>query len=173
MFSLRMQHTVDARWPRLNLSSPMHQPLSHRIFQGKMPLHYTMINAFLKLCFGKAKKDCVDITNSNYSKVGIRICSTALGVFVYKGSLSLRTVFNDSQCKMLQHSLLFLTFQFAGIEGISGVSLVAYSVLAWFKFIVAERLSSDALRTDGRRKCAVGDLVSKETVCCVGGKVKH
>lgn len=38
--------------------------------------------------------------------------------------------------------------KFAGIEAISGVSLVVYSSLAWMKFVIAEKLESDSLRTD-------------------------
>lgn len=38
--------------------------------------------------------------------------------------------------------------RFAGIEGISGVSLIVYSCLAWMKFSIAEKLHSESLRTD-------------------------
>lgn len=46
--------------------------------------------------------------------------------------------------------LLFL--QFSGIEAISGVSLAAFTTLAWMKFIIAEKLHSEALRTDGMKR---------------------
>ncbi|XP_031572418.1 transmembrane protein 163-like [Actinia tenebrosa] len=39
--------------------------------------------------------------------------------------------------------------EFIGIQIISGVCLVVFSVLAWMKFVVAERLSSSSLKTDG------------------------
>ncbi|KAM7441989.1 hypothetical protein ABFA07_009020 [Porites harrisoni] len=38
--------------------------------------------------------------------------------------------------------------KFTGIEAISGVSLVAFSSLAWMKFAIADKLSSASLRTD-------------------------
>lgn len=38
--------------------------------------------------------------------------------------------------------------RFSGIEAISGVSLAAFTTLAWMKFIIAEKLHSEALRTD-------------------------
>ena len=40
-------------------------------------------------------------------------------------------------------------FQFTGIEAISGVSVVAFTSLAWMKFAIADKLSSASLRTDG------------------------
>ena len=45
-----------------------------------------------------------------------------------------------------------LLLQFTGIEAISGVSLAAFTTLAWMKFIIAEKLHSDALRTDGIKR---------------------
>ena len=41
-------------------------------------------------------------------------------------------------------------FQFTGIEAIAGVSLVTFTSLAWMKFIIADKLNSESLRTDGK-----------------------
>lgn len=38
--------------------------------------------------------------------------------------------------------------RFTGIEAISGVSLAAFTTLAWIKFVTAEKLHSESLRTD-------------------------
>nr|XP_058971039.1 transmembrane protein 163a-like [Pocillopora verrucosa] len=38
--------------------------------------------------------------------------------------------------------------RFTGVEAISGVSLVAFTILAWIKFVTAEKLHSESLRTD-------------------------
>ena len=37
-----------------------------------------------------------------------------------------------------------------GIETIAGVSLVVLCIMAWLKFLIAEKLSSDSLQTDGK-----------------------
>ena len=47
------------------------------------------------------------------------------------------------------HVLYICLIQFTGVEAISGVSLVAFTILAWIKFVTAEKLHSEALRTDG------------------------
>ncbi|XP_032229884.1 transmembrane protein 163 [Nematostella vectensis] len=39
--------------------------------------------------------------------------------------------------------------QFSGLEAISGISLVILSLLAWMKFVVADRIRSSSLKTDG------------------------
>ncbi|KAK3748192.1 hypothetical protein QZH41_012996 [Actinostola sp. cb2023] len=39
--------------------------------------------------------------------------------------------------------------EFVGIQIISGVSLVTYSILTWSKLVVAERISSSSLKIDG------------------------
>ena len=33
--------------------------------------------------------------------------------------------------------------------------------------------SDEKVKVTGKRHLTIGDLVSKETVCCVGGKEKH
>ena len=55
--------------------------------------------------------------------------------------------FCTSEVYYSKESLSF--FQFTGIEAISGVSVVAFSSLAWMKFAIADKLSSASLRTDG------------------------
>ncbi|KAJ7389043.1 hypothetical protein OS493_034178 [Desmophyllum pertusum] len=44
--------------------------------------------------------------------------------------------------------------KFTGIQAISGVSLAAFTTLAWMKFIIAEKLNSESLRTDALNSSA-------------------
>ncbi|XP_028517984.1 transmembrane protein 163 isoform X2 [Exaiptasia diaphana] len=39
--------------------------------------------------------------------------------------------------------------EFVGIEIIAGVSLVLYSILSWSKIVIADKISSSSLKTDG------------------------
>ena len=55
----------------------------------------------------------------------------------------------DIFCECYKLLIFCLFIQFSGIEAISGVSLAAFTTLAWMKFIIAEKLNSESLRTDG------------------------
>lgn len=72
---------------------------------------------------------------------------------------------NKTSCFYIILIVVFLFyFKFGGVQIISGVSLVVYSILSWSKLVIADKISSSSLKTDG-------ECISSRTI--QGRKYKH